>query len=140
MPDYGRLLCTLTGVRGRVPIRSGRLLPPHFPKEATTITARRKPLPQATSRHQEHQLCRFIAACIGRLSDSSLHFTNARFLSRCHSRSRYLRRRPSGSPRPSDFIPPLHILGCRIRLSYKFCLGLRLYPQLSSDSVQSLAR
>ena len=62
------------------------------------------------------------------------------FLSRCHSRSRYLRRRPSGSPRPSDFIPPLHILGCRIRLSYKFCLGLRLYPQLSSDPVQSLAR
>jgi hypothetical protein len=89
------------------------LLPPHFPKEGTTITGRRKPLPQVTSHHQEHQLHRFIAACIGRLSDSSLHFTNVRFPFTM-SFSQYLGR--SGSPRPrSHFISPLHILGCWVQ-------------------------
>lgn len=140
------MYCTsnFTGVRGRVPFCNGRLLPPHFPKEATTITGRRKPLSQVTSHHREHQL-----KVVDSLPLASVDFPIAaytsqmpEFLSRCHSRSRYLRRRPSGSPRPAVRFhsSPLHILRCRIRLSCKFCLGFRSYPQLSSDPVQSPAR
>lgn len=136
------MYCTFTGVRGRVPFCNGRLLPPHFPKEATTITGRRKPLQQVTSHHQEHQL-----KVVDSLPLASVDFPIAAytsqmpdFLSRCHSTlvvGIFVAGRAALHGLQSDFIPPLHILGFRIRLSCKFCLGFRLYPQLSSDSVQS---